>query len=185
MARPLCVFSAVLMFALAGSASAQVYKWVDASGITNYSNAPPTGTARVAIIASAAPTLSTYAPDPSLIQAVGRFRERADKVAAEVEAAAGRLQAARVAAAESARAARAQYESCLDSRRVDCDQTDSGVDSPIGISIERFWPAAYGGPMGFDSRGFTRVGRRSAASYGSRGQTPVSSRPMRGSLSIR
>ena len=180
MARSLSAFSAVLMFALAGSASAQVYKWVDASGITNYSNAPPTGTARVAMISSAAPTVSTYAPDPSLIQAIGRFREKNDRVAAEVEAAADRLQAARVAAAEAASAARAQYATCIDSRRVDCDQTESGGDSPIGISLVRFWPAAYGGPMGFGSRAISGFGRRSAASYGSLGQPPASSGPTQG-----
>ncbi|MGA7984749.1 MAG: DUF4124 domain-containing protein [Burkholderiales bacterium] len=180
MARLLCVFSAVLMVALAGSASAQVYKWVDASGITNYSNAPPTGTARVAMITSAAPTVSTYSPDPSLIQAVARFREKGDRVAAELEAAADRLQAARVAAAEAASVARAQYATCVDSRRADCDQTESGVDSPIGISLVRFWPAAYGGPTGFGSRGISGIGRRGAASYGSPGRPPATSGPTQG-----
>ncbi|HUJ87483.1 MAG TPA: DUF4124 domain-containing protein [Burkholderiales bacterium] len=185
MTRSLCVFSAVLTFALAGSASAQVYKWVDARGITNYSNSPPIATAGVAIVGSAAPTLSSYAPDPSLIQAVGRFRASSDKVAAEIETAADKLQAARLAAAQTASAARAQYATCIDSRRVDCDQTESDFDGPIGISLMRFLPAAYGSPMGFDSRGFAGVGRRGAASYGSRAQAPVASGPMRAGVSIR
>jgi hypothetical protein len=57
----------LVLVALAPSAYAQTYKWVDANGVVNYSNTPPPTASNATTVPD---RISNYAPDPSLAQAV-------------------------------------------------------------------------------------------------------------------
>jgi len=62
------------------AASAQIYKWVDEHGITNYSNqrpADPKAPQQVGVVES---NISVYTPDRHLLQAVEAFRIRSNEI---------------------------------------------------------------------------------------------------------
>ena len=65
----------------AASATADLYKWVDERGVTNYSNTPPDATARK--VAPVGNKLSIYTPDDGLVAATKALRERAIKAMSE------------------------------------------------------------------------------------------------------
>lgn len=68
------------------AASAQIYKWVDESGVTNYSNQPPAepkAPQRVDVVES---NISVYTPDRSLLQAVEAFRIRSNEIGLDAAA---------------------------------------------------------------------------------------------------
>lgn len=69
---------AVMLAAMlaAAPAWAEVYKWVDQNGVTNYSNEPPADPATVRKRLAVEDRLSVYTPDPALQDAVRRARER-------------------------------------------------------------------------------------------------------------
>jgi hypothetical protein len=71
---------------VAAPACAQVYKWVDERGVTNYGNEPPAdvkGKKKAAIVGD---TISVYTPDKSLTDAVdARQTRRNSSVASERE----------------------------------------------------------------------------------------------------
>jgi hypothetical protein len=56
-------------------ASAQVYRWVDARGVTNYSDSPP-GVKSTSRVLKVEDKLSVYTPDKALTEAVTAFRQR-------------------------------------------------------------------------------------------------------------
>jgi hypothetical protein len=56
-------------------ASAQVYRWVDARGVTNYSDSPP-GLKSTSRVLKVEDNLSVYTPDKALTEAVAAFRQR-------------------------------------------------------------------------------------------------------------
>lgn len=62
---------------------AQIYKWVDASGVTNYSNHRPAGSADGGQVAVVKNRVSVYSPDKGLTQAVDAFRMRSNAMAIE------------------------------------------------------------------------------------------------------
>lgn len=62
------------------SVSAQIYKWVDEHGVTNYSNHRPAQTARGGEIGIVENRISVYSPDPHLSQAVDAFRMRSNTI---------------------------------------------------------------------------------------------------------
>jgi hypothetical protein len=64
---------ALLLAALAFSAHAQTYKWVDANGVVNYSNTPPPTAAKATTVPE---RISNYSPDPSLARAVDMNRRQ-------------------------------------------------------------------------------------------------------------
>lgn len=70
------LFAALLLSlaAAAPEASQQTYKWVDARGVVNYSNAPPAEAA--ARIQAVEQRISIIGPDPSVGRAVAAMRER-------------------------------------------------------------------------------------------------------------
>ncbi len=109
----------------ASPAIAQVYKWIDETGTTHYSdNAPPSrdSARKVAVVPD---RLSVYEQPPRLVASSYPGRESA--LNDRVDALERQLQAERrsrdsdsIAAAES-QAALAAYQRCLAERRVDCD----------------------------------------------------------------
>src|SRR5205809_3252931 len=62
------VRTAVVLIALSAPlAHAETYKWVDAKGVVNYSNAPPPNATKAATVPD---RISNYTPDPSIKQAI-------------------------------------------------------------------------------------------------------------------
>jgi hypothetical protein len=70
------LFAALLLSlaAAAPEASQQTYKWVDARGVVNYSNAPPAEAA--ARVQAVEQRISIIGPDPSVRLALAAMRER-------------------------------------------------------------------------------------------------------------
>lgn len=121
--------SAIALAAIlaAASAQAQLYKWVDANGVTNYSNQPPPDRNAVKGLAKVEDNISVYSPDPGLVKAVEDARQNANRqepLRTRVQALEDQLEAERRSrqeqiAAENARAA--AYEKCLAAGRTDCN----------------------------------------------------------------
>lgn len=103
---------------VAGPTCAQLYKWVDKNGVTNYSNQPPADPAAVKGLRPIEDRVSVYAPDPALTQAVESMRQ------GSVRSGAGRAPQSddRIEGRQrgSPPAAVAVPDACLDSRSVDC-----------------------------------------------------------------
>jgi hypothetical protein len=114
----------------AASAYAQVYKWVDERGVTNYTSEPPTESKARLTPATIADRISVYAPEPAVQRAIsanslGKVRILSDRIDSLERQLAADRDASQYAAAAEARAAQAAYAQCLAERRVDCDY-DSG-----------------------------------------------------------
>ena len=111
----------------AAPASAQLYKWVDANGVTNYSNQPPPDRSAVKGLVKVEDNISVYSPDPGLIKAVEDARHNANQqqpLRARVQALEDQLEAERRARQEQIAAANARaaaYEKCLAAGRTDCN----------------------------------------------------------------
>jgi uncharacterized protein DUF4124 len=178
----------LVAIALASPATAQVYKWIDESGATHYSDqAPPSrDTARKVSVVN--DRLSVYAPpQPVASSYPGRESALNDRV----DALERQLQAERrlrdgVAAAD-AQAALAAYQRCMAERRIDCDAyagypqyaaplifapvrrfrqpvSFTGVDAGNVVPI---MPGNFNGPRAITAGNFTTfrpntVGRRTA-----------------------
>lgn len=114
--------------ALAGTAQAQVYKWVDEKGVVNYSSTPPPK-GRSATTVDESKGRVTTVPAPEAQRDAGAaagdpaLRRRVDQL--EREAAAQRQTAAQQEAA-AAEAYRRWREQCITERRVDCDDPYRG-----------------------------------------------------------
>lgn len=74
------VLVAILATAPAG---AQLYKWVDERGVTNYSNQPPADPKAAKKLQPVEDRVSVYTPDEALTQAVAAFRQKRDRTSAE------------------------------------------------------------------------------------------------------
>ena len=66
---------AIFLVAAAAPAAADTYKWLDAKGVVNYSNAPPPETAARA--KRVGERISVVSPDPSLGPAIAAMNARA------------------------------------------------------------------------------------------------------------
>ena len=75
---------AIFLIAAAAPAAADTYKWLDANGVVNYSNAPPPETAAKA--KRVGERISVVAPDPSLGPAIAAMNARAARRAQYEEA---------------------------------------------------------------------------------------------------
>ena len=73
------VLAAVLA---AAPAYAELFKWVDARGVTNYSNQPPDDPASAKKLTPVANRMSVYTPDKPLLDAVEAYREKRNNRAA-------------------------------------------------------------------------------------------------------
>jgi uncharacterized protein DUF4124 len=120
--------------------SAQLYKWVDERGVTNYSNQPPADPNAAKNVGPVEGNLSVYSPDPALTQAVAAYRQESNKrgLTERVDYLERQLEAERLARQYAAAAA--AHAPC-----------PPGVDC-YGIS-GGYYPAGIGG-------GFFPVGQR-------------------------
>jgi hypothetical protein len=118
------IFALFALTCVSATASAQLYKWVDERGITNYSNDPPPPAATAHKLSRVENKISVYTPDDSFMQAVKAVRERSLKALAEPEPV--RSPVARIEAQPSG------YEQCVASGRIGCDDLYPG-----------YYPAAY------------------------------------------
>jgi hypothetical protein len=117
-------------------AYAQVYKWVDEHGVTNYSSEPPADRNAGVKPPTIADRISVYAPEPAVQRAIsaislGKDRILSGRIDSLERQLAAERQSSQYAAAADARAAQAAYAQCLAERRVDCDY-DSGY-YPYGL----------------------------------------------------
>jgi len=112
----------LLAILAAAPACAQLYKWVDERGVTNYSNQPPADPKTAKKLARVEDSISVYTPDQALTQAVEAFRQKSAHASAERIASLEReLEAERRARQlAAAAAAQATYDPCL-GRGVNCD----------------------------------------------------------------
>lgn len=134
----ICLLAMALM---ASPAYAQIYKWVDERGVTNYSGTPPAADAVAAKSTAIADRISVYAPEPGVQRAIGanaanRERINSDRIATLERQLAAERQYSQQAATADTRAAQAAYAQCLAERRIDCD-SDYGYDpygyAPYGV----------------------------------------------------
>ena len=108
----------------AAPASAQLYKWVDERGVTNYSNQPPADPKAIKKLGVVADRVSVYTPDPALMQAVAAFQQqRNNRVLAErIDSLERQLDAERQAVAVMP----ARYDPCLDGGGINCNGIYAG-----------------------------------------------------------
>lgn len=78
--------SVLLAASLVGApASAQLYKWVDARGVTNYSSERPADSQSAKQLTQIENKVSFYTPDAPVMQAVKALQERRNKALSEPE----------------------------------------------------------------------------------------------------
>ena len=129
MLRPVSLAPLIATFAVAvawsSSTTAEVYKWVDEKGVTNYSGTPPArgkaqtldpGTVTVSVYQAPSPQETARALDAMMRQRIARL---------ENELLAERL--SRLTQQASHQTDRLAHEQCLNERRVDCDAGRDGV----------------------------------------------------------
>ena len=117
------VFMATLA---AAPAHADVYKWVDQHGVTNYAGKPPADAKAVKKVDILAQRLSVYTPDAALVLAIASGSRGSDRILSDrVDSLERQLEAERrarqAAAAAGLQAAQAAYDRCVADRRVDCN----------------------------------------------------------------
>lgn len=68
-------------------AYAELFKWVDGRGVTNYSNQPPEDPKAAKKLTTVEDRISVYTPDPALLQAVEAYRRQGNNraVAEKIE----------------------------------------------------------------------------------------------------
>jgi hypothetical protein len=123
---PIRLLIALLAILASAPASAQVYKWVDERGVTNYSSQPPTDAAKkVAIVED---KISVYTPDKALMRAIEAARPRSNQGLSERVASLERQLEAERRARQYASAAEPQaaYDPCQGGREIDCGGFYSG-----------------------------------------------------------
>lgn len=118
--------AAALIGATAG-AHAQVYKWVDHNGVTNYAGKPPADRQAVKNWDVVEEKISVYVEDPAVLRSLATasaakrdpfLYDRIDRLERQLAA---ERQARHDALMAQAAASQAAYEECLAQRRVDCD----------------------------------------------------------------
>jgi hypothetical protein len=140
----------VLAAALAPAQAEDVYKWVDAKGVTNYSSAPPADAKPGSKLDLVTQRVSVYTPDAAAQRAAAPAHAHADRALDDrIERLERALEAERqarqyAAAADAPRAAQATYEQCLAQRRVDCDDYGGYLPyAPVVIASVRRRPSAF------------------------------------------
>ena len=123
---------AIVAVLAAAPACAQLYKWVDAQGVTNYSNQPPTDPKTAKNLRPVEDRLSVYSPDQGLLQAIEDDHKNFDRrqsQRAKIESLENQLEAerrARQQAAAAAQQSQADYEKCVADGRLDCNAIYGG-----------------------------------------------------------
>ena len=123
--------------------AAQLYKWVDENGVTNYSNQPPANPKAAKNLRPVEDRLSVYSPDEGLTQAIDDARQKSrqrQSQRARIDNLETQLQDERrvreQATAAAARETQLAYEKCVADRRVDCNAIYAGYppyDPPVVI----------------------------------------------------
>src|SRR6187551_1207977 len=123
--------------------AAQLYKWVDENGVTNYSNQPPANPKAAKNLRPVEDRLSVYSPDEGLTQAIDDARQKSQQrqsQRARIDNLETQLQderrAREQATAAAARETQLAYEKCVADRRVDCNAIYAGYppyDPPVVI----------------------------------------------------
>lgn len=132
----------VAVFA-AGAARAEVYKWVDKNGVTNYSAEPPRDLKAAKKVAVVEERLSTYTPNAPVSTAIAvsptpevrAVADKLDSMQRQLDAERLQRQTASSAARETSAAA---HERCVAERRVDCD--NAGLSNAPIIVVGRRRP---------------------------------------------
>ena len=104
---------AVVLLLVARPLCAEIYKWVDEKGVTNYSSSPPANAKLAEKTQVVEERLSVYTPDPGLL--------RATQVRPSMSAPMPYTPAGGYAPQHYAAAMQAMYDDCLAQRRVNCD----------------------------------------------------------------
>ncbi len=135
----LCILLAGLVLPVAGS---PVYKWVDASGVVNYSADPPPGHGiKTSIIDSANSKISSYDPVSAGLDAKSQMRHDSEYLrsrAEQLQRQLGGVHYARQSVAEAAEQARRhKSEQCRLQRRVDCDEDYEEIGYPRVALVSR------------------------------------------------
>lgn len=117
-------------------ACAQLYKWVDERGVTNYSNQPPADPKAAKKLLPVEDRISVYTPDKAFTQAVEAARRRSDQALAErISSLERQLEAERLARQyAAAAAAQAAYDPCRGSGGINCNGLYSGY-YPYGSGL--------------------------------------------------
>ena len=135
----LCVLLASVVLPVAGS---PVYKWVDESGVVNYSTDPPAQRSiKTSIIDPAKSRVSSYDPGSAGLDVNSQMRRnteylrnRADQLQRRLD----RLDYVRQSVAEGAElATRRRLEQCQRQRRVDCDDDYEEISYPRVALVSR------------------------------------------------
>jgi hypothetical protein len=113
MRASICLLLACAVTVPTAPASAELYKWVDERGVTNYSGDPPPPAATANKLARVENKISVYTPDDGVLLAVKAARERAIKAITDPEPA--RSSVVRIAVEQSG------YEQCIISGRLGCE----------------------------------------------------------------
>jgi len=108
----------------ASNPAAQIYKWVDENGVTNYSNQRPADSGMSRQVAVVDSNISVYTPDPGLAQAVDAFRMRSNAIG--VNAAAPETSPANQYAAPVYVPVAVASDPCADYRAAHCNEIYSG-----------------------------------------------------------
>lgn len=136
-------------FLVAVPAFAQVYKWVDENGMTNYSGKPPTEVKAGTKLDTVPEKITVYTPDKALVQAMQARAQRtepalSDRIDRLERQLLAERQARQQAAAVQAGGAQTVYERCLAERRVDCDDFGGYPrDGPVVFASSRNRPAPF------------------------------------------
>ena len=123
---PIRLLIALVAILATAPASAQVYKWKDERGVTNYSNQPPAdATKKVAIVED---RISVYTPDKALTQAIAAARQGSNHALSERVASLERQleDERRARQYVSPAAAPAAYDPCQGGRAIDCNGVYGG-----------------------------------------------------------
>jgi hypothetical protein len=139
---PIRLLIALVAILASAPASAQVYKWVDALGVTNYSNDPPADPKAAKKVAIIEDRVSVYTPDKSLTQAIEADRQRSNQVLSRrIDDLERQLDAERRARQYAAAEVPVAYDPCLSGRALDCMGT-YGDYYPYGYTTV-FYPRRH------------------------------------------
>jgi hypothetical protein len=117
----------------AAPAYAELFKWVDGRGVTNYSNQPPADPVAAKKLTTVEDRISVYTPDPALLRAVEAHRQQSGNraVAAKIESLERQLEDERRARQYAAADAQAAYDPFYSSHHY--------VAVPVLVPV-RSWP---------------------------------------------
>jgi len=131
----------------AGSARAQVYKWVDDRGVVNYSSQPP-GDRKSRVLDPNSVSVSIYEAPTAAEDASLREKALVERIASLERRLDAERNARQSLARPEATAMDIQYERCLRDRRIDCDSSGLDPYAPYGPTVVVVLPHRHARPPG-------------------------------------